>query len=759
MSYILICIQFVYKMLIVMYFYQAAATKDVYILEQIILKKNEEEKMRAIVTVLLLTGYFFALHAQPNPNIIIMGDTTDRHTMTVLVKGPDASETGTPNPFTDYKLTVVFQYILSGAERYKVPGYYAADGNAGETGASSGNVWKAHFTPQWPGAHIYKVYFRSGPNVALTDDSLDGTAIAGIDGDTGSFEFKLEGDDVPPDLKAHGRLDNDKFKNYMVMVKNGFSAKRIFLKAGTASPSNFLDYADFDNTPATSYTKTYPDHVADWTSSDPVWGGGLKGKGIIGALNYLSSKGVNTVSFNTLTIGGADNSIFPYVSPDSLTRFDCSKLDQWQTVFQHANSRGIIMELRTQMAANDKLLDNGDLGTARRLYYRELIARFAHCLGIIWNLGDENSQSLAQRDATADYIRQIDPHRYPSRPILLPVAEGTQAQTVQPLFTDTSWITGISLQTSYLSVHDETKKLVDSITAYDYNGMNPKLRTITHDCQTPKATGVPVDGFTGTPSQDDIRKNVLWGNLMAKGAGVNYYFGSTADLTCQNFRNYDKLWDYYRHAENFFRNYLLENTLLLSNQLTSMSNSDGKISNAQGYCLSLDGYQPFVVYLPVGGNASLDLSTSTTADTLRVWWYNPRSGGTLQKGDLLIGGAVVSLGNPPTDATSDWVAFIVPDNIGNPDGGAGVQTAKVNVRSSAAILRSITTHDGIVRLALPFASKHKLIEVITSNGKVVAACKPNSNGTLEIKLQARGIYLVCGKSNGSKTLIACVLRL
>ena len=43
MSYILICIQFVYKMLIVMYFYQAAATKDVYILEQIILKKNEED--------------------------------------------------------------------------------------------------------------------------------------------------------------------------------------------------------------------------------------------------------------------------------------------------------------------------------------------------------------------------------------------------------------------------------------------------------------------------------------------------------------------------------------------------------------------------------------------------------------------------------------------------------------------------------------------------------------------------------------------
>ena len=142
--------------------------------------------------------------------------------------------------------------MLSGAEEYVVPGYYAADGNAGETGALTGNIWKAHFTPQWPGKHNYTVYFRTGPNIALSSDSLNGTPVAGIDGDTGSFDFKMEGREDPPDLKAIGRLDYDKFKNYMVFVKNGFSSKKIFLKAGAASPSNFLDYADFDNTPAGS---------------------------------------------------------------------------------------------------------------------------------------------------------------------------------------------------------------------------------------------------------------------------------------------------------------------------------------------------------------------------------------------------------------------------------------------------------------------------------------------------------------------------
>ncbi|MBN2036146.1 MAG: DUF5060 domain-containing protein [Chitinispirillaceae bacterium] len=713
-----------------------------------------------MVPVFLFMLGFLMLHANANPNIVITGDTTDRHTMTFTITGPQASETGEVNPFTDYKLLVTFQYILSGAERYSVPGYYAADGNAGETGASSGNVWKAHFTPQWPGAHIYNVSFRTGPNIALSDDSLDGTPVAGIDGDTGSFEFIQEDpSDSPPDLRALGRLDNDKFTNYMVNVKNGFSAKRIFLKAGIASPSNFLDYADFDNTPAGSHTKAFADHVVDWTNADPVWGGKTKGKGIIGALNYLSSKGVNTVSFNTLTIGGPDSSVFPYIARDSLTRFDCSKLDQWQTVFQHANRKGIVMELRTQMAANDSLLDNGDLGPTRKLYYRELIARFAHLLGVIWNLGDENSQSMEQRTATANYIRQIDPHCYPSRPIILPVPEGTQAQAAQPLYTDTSWITGISLQTSYSSVHDETKKLVDSITYYDFNGRSPKLRTITSDCQTPKATGVPADGSSGTPSQDDIRKHVLWGNLMAKGAGVSYYFGSTADLACQNFRVYDNLLGYYHPAEYFFRNYLLENRLLLHNQLASMTNSDQQLSEAQGSCLSLDGYQPFAVYLPAGGNASLDLSMSSTADTLRAWWYNPRTGGMLQQGALLVGGAVVSLGNPPADATSDWAVLIVPDNIGNPDDGVGVRAAKTNGRTFTRVVRRVTTHDGTVRLALPAAAKHELADILAPNGKVVAVCRPNASGIIALRLQARGIYLVCTKSAGKRAIIARVLRL
>jgi hypothetical protein len=55
-----------------------------------------------------------------------------------------------PNPFTDYRMTVYFQHE-SGRPMYKVPGYFAADGKAGETSAKSGNKWRAHLSPDKPG--------------------------------------------------------------------------------------------------------------------------------------------------------------------------------------------------------------------------------------------------------------------------------------------------------------------------------------------------------------------------------------------------------------------------------------------------------------------------------------------------------------------------------------------------------------------------------------------------------------------------------
>jgi hypothetical protein len=64
---------------------------------------------------------------------------------------------------------------------------------------------------------------------------------------------------------------------------------------------------------------------------------------------------------------------------------------------------GILLNNIGQEQENDQGLDGGDLGPQRKLYYRELVARFAHHLGWVWNLGEENTNTDDQRKA-AKYI-------------------------------------------------------------------------------------------------------------------------------------------------------------------------------------------------------------------------------------------------------------------------------------------------------------------------------------------------------------------
>lgn len=101
---------------------------------------------------------------------------------------------------------------------------------------------------------------------------------------------------------------------------------------------------------------------------------GGKGRGLIGAVNYLASKGMNALSFLTMNIQGDDKNVFPYVSDSQYNRFDCSKTAQWDIVFDHAESKGMVLHFKTQETENDQLLDEGALGNNRTLYYRELIA-------------------------------------------------------------------------------------------------------------------------------------------------------------------------------------------------------------------------------------------------------------------------------------------------------------------------------------------------------------------------------------------------
>ena len=100
-------------------------------------------------------------------------------------------------------MTVVFTHE-SGSPRYEVPGYFAADGDAANTSATSGNKWRVHVSPDKIGRWNWRASFVAGPNVALLPTAT-GQATAPVDGATGSFDVTAT-NKTAPDFRARGRL-------------------------------------------------------------------------------------------------------------------------------------------------------------------------------------------------------------------------------------------------------------------------------------------------------------------------------------------------------------------------------------------------------------------------------------------------------------------------------------------------------------------------------------------------------------------------
>ena len=312
------------------------------------------------------------------PAVSVSGELKQYHPITLTLDGPESSESDATNPFLDYRFEVEFS---QGARAFRVPGYFAADGNAAETSSTEGNKWRAHFVPDAPGEWEYSISFRSGENVSIADSPLAGSP-TDQNGVTGSFS--VDGTDKSGrDHRSKGML------RYVDKHYLQFDNGEYFLKGGANSPENLLAYEDFDgtyNAAGANYIKDYEDHLQDWATSDPSWQND-KGRGLIGAINYLSQQGMNAIYFVTMNVEGDGKDVWPWTSPSERLQFDVSKLDQWNIVFDHMDRKGIMLHVVLQETENELLLNNGALGTERKLYFRELIARFGHHHALTWNLG------------------------------------------------------------------------------------------------------------------------------------------------------------------------------------------------------------------------------------------------------------------------------------------------------------------------------------------------------------------------------------
>ncbi len=592
-----------------------------------------------LISILFTTG----LNAQK-----IEGQLKKWHKVTLVFEGPECSENDEFNPFFNYRLDVVFKHKASN-KTYKIPGYFAADGNAGQTSATSGNKWKVHFSPDEIGEWTYKVKFIKGKWAAIRNRVKGEPSGEFMDGKEGLLNIKPT-DKKGNDFRARGRLQYDGTP-YLKLAEKG----EVFYKCGSDAPENFLSYYAFDGDFATdghkdNLVKKWSAHLRDWNENDPTWKEG-KGKEIIGAVNYLASKGMNAVSFLTNNIAGDDQNVFPYTNYTTYDRFDCSKLDQWEIVFEHAQKLGIFLHFKTLEYENQGLLDAGAVGGLTKLYYRELIARFGHHLALNWNLCEEigdwgnfNKQptmpmDVMQRRALSEYIYNTDAYHHH-----MVIHNGNW---FTPLYGDKSKLTGASLQTNKADFSNVHGQVINILADAKKTG---KVWAVA--CDEPGDAQHSLIPDEEDPEHFNARTNGLWGAMLAGAWGTEWYFGykhAHSDLTCEDYRSRDKFWEMGKICIDFFS----ENKL----PVDKMTSNDALLSSKNDYCFSLNG-DTYAILLKKGGETTLDLEENN--EKYSVKWYNPRKGGELQFGKtkFIQGGGKQSLGFPPSEKDKDWVVLV-----------------------------------------------------------------------------------------------------
>lgn len=570
----------------------------------------------------------------------VAGELRVWHPVTISFAGPAADEADSnPNPFLDYRL----QLSLQGpsGQTYEVPGFFAGDGNGG----GSGNVWQVRFAPDEAGNWQYAASFRGGANVAV-DLAFDAGTPTAFDGANGTFTVSPRDPNAPGFLKW-GRLAYN--GNHYLKFADG----PYWLKGGTDSPENFFGYAGFDNTVdqggiIPNFLHEYATHRTDWRPGDPDFGGGsgVDSKGIVGALNYLGAQHVNSIYFLPLNLGGDGQETYPFLSPAggraNNTHYDVSKLHQWHQVLEHAQTQGVAVQfvLAETEPGNENWLDNGDFGVERKLYFRELVARYGYLLARKWNLSEENDFNLGQLREMAGYLRTLD------------------------------W-NGL-----YLAVHTHTnyfgqyENLVGdqrfTATSIQYQPNNAGEFVETWRANS-AAAGQPwvldmdenVGGLTDG-NVDDLRKRVLY-DVYFSGGQIEWYAGYHdlplgGDMRLEDFRTREAMWQYMWHARRFMQENLPFWEMRPADNLVTREAAD--YGGAEVFAKP---GRIYAIYLPnATAGGQLDLRGAPGAYRLR--WFNPRTGAFAGAAVEGAAGRVINLGQPPTAAGEDWVILVTIAN-------------------------------------------------------------------------------------------------
>ena len=357
----------------------------------------------------------------------------------------------------------------------------------------------------------------------------------------------------------------------------------------------------------------------------------------------LASTGMNAVYFLTMNIGG-DGKTFGrtrrlMTSRDSTAASSISG----RSFRTHAES-GDPDAVCHPGTENERMLDDGDTGRLRKLYYNELIARFAHHPALVWNLGEENGpanfspngQAAAQQKAMSDYLKKADPYNH-----AVVIHTHSTAKGKEEVITDLlgcQSLDGLSFQVN------DPKRVRSEI--QHWHQLAEKANRpwmIAMDEIGPWHTGTVPDA--DDPNHDSLRRHVLWGSLLAGASGVEWYFGAKFphnDLTSEDWRQRENVWKQTKHALDFFKHI----------PYWEMRGDDFAFEKLG---------EVVVLYVPAGSKQqghTIDLTSF--ADEVSIQWFDPRNGGGLQRGTVSQAKPEyrTNVGFPPNNAEADWVLLI-----------------------------------------------------------------------------------------------------
>ncbi|WP_371397559.1 DUF5060 domain-containing protein [Fretibacter rubidus] len=630
---------------------------------------------KAIKALLLILSIFFALLTSQAmaQEVETSGAVFDR--VTLSIDGPEMDERGEINPFSDIRL----DWIISKEDNeWTVPGYFAACGNAADTGCTSGKTWRAHFLPSEQGEYKWKVRFRQGTDIAIGTPA--GTPLE-KDGLRGRFSImKLSKDSIT----ARGILSYTGEPYYQYSGDNS-----LFFKFGPDAPENMLAYSEFDATPNfKNFRKDWAAHRKDYTrSGQPFLWQKNKGKGILGMLEYLATSGVNSVSMLLWNTGGDDRNVFPHLLAvdeaeyiamkpkeqwDTGTiqdRLDVSKLEQWHKTFSYADSLGIHLHFKLQETENNLFMDDSALGRTRKIYIREMMARFGHMLALSWNIGEENVQHPGDIRHMINYIASYNLYNHP----IVLHSYPDQKERYRPFLGPNTQLNGLSLQgwqDDYSDLRRDVTNWANTVAlsgknlvlAYDEPGRADGGATV--DIDYPDAL-LPSKREI-TISSEDFLRDALWNALTAGANGVEAYYGyktGCSDLDCQDHRTRASLWEGGRMALGFFQNHIGDKALTMrANDLTTVAHDDYVFAN------------PGELYVIIPGAEEVQLRLPGMQGKFTVDWYDRSLGGALQTGSkpFVMGGASsitdknrrrqgpssVGLGRPPSSGSGQWAILV-----------------------------------------------------------------------------------------------------